>query len=103
MLTGDVIEAAVPELMFVSWIYEGICAREMRNRDLYDRVVASNPVDFFHRGDHVFAMLDHVVSGNFSERAIGEGPRTAVQVMDDVGMNAEIAIDIEGIGQALIA
>ena len=103
MLTGDVIEAAMPELVFVSWIYEGIGAREMRNGDLYNRVAASNPVDFLHNGDHVFAMLDHVIGGNFSEGVISEGPRAAVQVMDDIRMNADIAIDIDGIRKVPIA
>ncbi len=93
----------MPELVFVSWIYEGIGAREMRNGDLYNRVAASNPVDFLHNGDHVFAMLDHVIGGNFSEGVISEGPRAAVQVMDDIRMNADIAIDIDGIRKVLIA
>ena len=102
MRTGDVIEAAMPELMFVGRIDKGIGAREMRDGDLYDRVAASNPVDFFHRGDHVFAMLDHVVGGNFSEGVIGEGPRTAVQIMNDIGVNADIAIDVDGIRKVLV-
>jgi hypothetical protein len=100
--TGDVIEAAMPELMFVGRIDKGIGGREMRDRDLYDRVPASNTVDFFHRGDHVFAMLDHVVGSNFSEGVIGERPRAAVQIMDDIGMNADIAIDIDGIRKVLV-
>lgn len=92
MLAGDIVEAAMPELMFVSRIDIGVGAREVRDRDFHDCAVARDSMNLLHGGDHIVAMLDRIVGSHFLKQVVVERPWSRVQIMDDIGMNAGIEI-----------
>ena len=60
-------------------------------------------MNFLHGGDHIVAMFDRIVGSHCLKKVVVERPGSRVQIVDDIRMNAGIGIEIDGIGQLLIA
>src|SRR5262245_21777330 len=87
------IEASPAKPVTVRHVGEGVGAREMWDRRMQPRPGATDAMDLLECLRHVIDVLEDVVGVYLIERSRFEGPRPAVEVVDDIG--ADIAADVE--------
>jgi hypothetical protein len=61
-----------------------------RNDDM--PVGGQKPVDFFHHANDVADMLNHMNDANFPERVVAKRVRKTVEIGDNIGAGASVAV-----------
>ena len=71
----------------------------MRHRYSNYGTVSTNPVNLFHHGNHVVAVLKHIVREYFRKFPIRKWPRSPVEVMNHVRVDRRQAIEVDRVRQ----
>ena len=56
--------------------------------------VTADAMNLFQGAHHVLQVFEHVVGVDFLECVVGEGPRHAVQVVDDIGAHQLAHVEV---------
>ncbi len=60
--------------------------------------MAADTMDFFHYGDRVVKVFDHMGCDHRSEPIVGKRPRTLIEIMHDIRAYAGAHVDVDRSG-----
>lgn len=101
MLSREIGEREVAEVMPVGWIGEGVGRRKMGYGDLQHGAGCANAINLVHDFDDVIEVFDNVEASNQVERLVAEWPGCVVQIDDNIGFSHGNPIDVYTIRKML--